>query len=411
MHYFQKKNLSAFPVGLFLISFLFLSGPSWADKKIVKFGFVADVTGSGFLIALSQKQALEIGLEEINSSGGLLGRKVELILRDSQLNPELGSVLARDLIWKDKVDFLVGPTSPSVALAVSQVCRENKKLIFFHAANNERITTEHGHRYLFQVIPNTYMEGRGVAAFLSKKQYRKIAIIAPDIEYGQSQAAAFKKRLSELSPSAQVIKELWPKLGEQDYSSYINILISSKPEVIYTILWSGDLAGFIRKGRAMGLFPGVRLIGLFDYDLFKGLGEDMIPNLYGFDRAPFYALNNPQMKAFVDKYRTRTGEYPSAWAITIYDGLMVLKKAVEKAKSIETEKVIDALEGIQWDSLRGPLSIRPFDHMANCGIYFGITHKDPKYSFYTMKDITYIPGQELWHSVEEIKAIRKKGEP
>ena len=86
---------------------------------------------------------------------------------------------------------------------------------------------------------------------------------------------------------------------------------------------------------------------------------------------------------------------------------MVLKKAVEKAKSVETEKVIEALEGIQWDSLRGPLFIRPFDHMANCGTYFGITHKDPKYSFYTLKDITYIPGQEVWHSVEEVKAIRK----
>ncbi len=121
---------------------------------------------------------------------------------------------------------------------------------------HERITAEHGHRYLFQVIPNTYMEGRAVAAFLSKKPYRKIAIIGPDNEYGQSQAAAFKKRLSELSPSAQVIKELWTKLGEQDYSPYINTLISSKPEVIYTILWSGDLAGFIRQGRTMGLFPG-----------------------------------------------------------------------------------------------------------------------------------------------------------
>ena len=154
----------------------------------------------------------------------------------------------------------------------------------------------------------------------------------------------------------------------------------------------------------MGLFPGIPLIGLFDYDLFKGLGEDMMPNLYGFDRAPFYALNNPQMKAFVKKFRTRTGEYPSSWAVTVYDGLMVLKKAVEKAKSLETEKVIDALEGMQWDSLRGPLYIRPFDHMANGGIYFGITYKDPKYPFYTMKDIIYIPGQDVWHSVEEIKA-------
>ncbi|OGP50133.1 MAG: hypothetical protein A2Y79_07430 [Deltaproteobacteria bacterium RBG_13_43_22] len=407
MYLYLNKNYSAFLFSLFFISLCFLPCLSWADKKIVKLGFVADITGSGFLIALSQKNALELGIEEINSSGGLLGRKVELIIRDSQLKPELGAALARDLIRKDKVDFLIGPTSPSVALAVSQVCKEKKKLIYFHAANNERITTEQGHRYLFQVIPNTYMEGQAVADFLSKKAYRKIAIIGPDIEYGQSQAAAFKKRLSELSPSAQVVKELWSKLGEQDYGPYITALNSSRPEVIYAILWSGDLAGFIRQGRTMGLFPGVRLIGLFDYDLFKGLGEDMMPKLYGFDRAPFYALDNPQMKAFVEKYRTRTGEYPSAWAVTVYDGLTALRRAVEKAKSIETEKVINALEGLQWHSLRGPLFIRPYDHMANCGVYFGITHKEAKYSFYIMKETTYIPGQEVWHSVEEIKAMRK----
>ncbi|MBI4764509.1 MAG: ABC transporter substrate-binding protein [Deltaproteobacteria bacterium] len=407
MFLYRSKILKEILFCLFVVSFSLQATPSWADKKIVKLGFVADITGSGFLITLSQRKALEIGIEEINSSGGLLGRKVELIIRDSQLKPELGAALTRNLILRDRVDFLIGPTSPSVALAVSPVCREYKKLIFFHAANDERITAEQGHRYLFQVIPNTYMEGRAVADFLSGKAFKKIAVIGPDIEYGQSAANAFKKRLSEINPTAQVVKEVWTKSGEQDNGLPIAAIISARPEVVYALLGSGDLAGFIRQGRALGLFPGTRLVGLFDYDLFKGLGKDMIPNLYGFDRAPFYDLNNPQMKTFLKKLRTRTGEYPSSWAVTAYDGLMVLKKAVEKAKALETEKVIQALEGIQWDSLRGPLFIRPFDHLANCGIYFGISYKNPKYSFYTLKDITYIPGQNLWQPVGEIKAMRK----
>jgi branched-chain amino acid transport system substrate-binding protein len=399
------------PLGLvvffFFVSISLLSDISWAEKKTVKLGFVADVSGPAFLITLSQKNSLELGTEEINSSGGLLGRRVELIIRDSQMKPELGAALARDLIRRDKVDFLIGPTSPAVALAVSQVCKENKKLIYFHGANIERMTGELGHRYLYQVIPNTFMEGQAVADFLSNKVYKKIAIIGPDIESGHSQANAFKKKLAEINPSAQVVKELWPKLGEQDYAQEITSLLSSKPEIIYVILWSGDLAGFIRQSRAMGLFQHTPIIGLFDYDLLKGLGGDMIPNLYGFDFAPFYALNNPQIKAFTEKYKARTGEYPSGWAITAYDGLMVLRKAVEKAKSLETEKVIGALEGLQWDSLRGPLYIRPLDHMANCGLYFGITYKDPKYSFYLMRKVSYIPGQEVWHSAEEIKAIKR----
>lgn len=407
MFYYLKKNFSVLLFCLFFILFNLFSTSTWADKKAVKLGFVADVTGPGFLITLSQKNALELGIEEINSTGGLLGRKVELIIRDSQMKPELGAVLARDLIQRDKVDFMIGPTSPAVALMVSQVCKENKKLIYFHGANIEKITAEQGHRYLYQVIPNTYMEGQAVAVFLSKKIIKKIAIIGPDIEYGHSQANAFKKKLAEINPSAQVVKEVWPKLGEQDYTHDIAALLASRPDLVYAILWSGDLAGFIRQARAGGMFQNVPMIGFFDYDLLKGLGADMIPNLYGFDFAPFYALSNPQIKAFTEKYKTRTGEFPSAWAITAYDGLMVLRKAVEKARSLETEKVITALEGLQWDSLRGPLYIRPLDHMANCGLYFGITYKDPKYSFFTLKNTSYIPGQEVWHSPEEIKALRK----
>ncbi|MBA4392351.1 MAG: hypothetical protein C0407_02245 [Desulfobacca sp.] len=407
MPFFLKKIFPGLLFCIFFIICCFLPNPSWAEKKVVKLGFVADVTGPGFLISLSQKNALELGIEEINSSGGFLGRKVELIIRDSQMKPELGAVLTRDLIQRDKVDFLIGPTSQAVALAVSQVCKENKKLIYFHGANSERLTTEQGHRYLFQVIPNTYMEGQAVAAFLTKKGFKKIAIIGPDVDFGHSQANAFKKKLSEINPAAQVVKELWPKLGEQDYSPYISALHSSKPEIIYTILWSGDLAGFLRQARASGLFKSLTLIGLLDYDLLKGLGGDMIANLYGFDWAPFYALNNPQIKAFVEKYKLRTGEYPSAWAITVYDGLVALRKAVEKAKSLETEKIIESLAGLQWDSLRGPLSIRPLDHLANGGMYFGVTYKDPKYSFYIMKNVTYIPGQDIWHTLEEIKSLRK----
>jgi hypothetical protein len=83
-HY--KRFLGFALMGLFFSIFCLLPGPSWGEKKTVKLGFVADITGPGFLIALSQKNALELGLEEINSSGGLLGRRVELIIRDSQMN-------------------------------------------------------------------------------------------------------------------------------------------------------------------------------------------------------------------------------------------------------------------------------------------------------------------------------------
>ncbi|MEW6185306.1 MAG: ABC transporter substrate-binding protein [Thermodesulfobacteriota bacterium] len=407
MSYIKKAIRVTFLLFLLLSGTGIFQGSVWSATKIVKIGFITEETGYNFPIALSQKKALEVGLEEINSSGGFLGKKVILIIRDSGSKPEKGAALARDLILRERVDFLLGPTSSEVALAVSRVAREHKKIIGFHASNGDKLTVEQGHRYLFQVIPNTIMEGRALAAFLSQKHFNKFALIGPDNEQGQSLAQAFKKRLSELNPGVQVVREVWTKSGEEDFSFSISTIQSHPPDAIVAFLGSGDLARFLRQGRTAGLFPQVSLIGRFDYDLLKGLGTDMPPNLYGFDRAPFYALSNPQMKAFLKKFRARSGEYPSAWAVTAYDGLMALKRAVEKAKSLETEKVILALKGLQWDSLRGSLSLRPFDHQANSGIYFGLTKKDPRYSFYILKEITYSSGQDLWYTEEEIKALRK----
>jgi len=115
---------------LFFSIICLLPGPSWGEKKTVKLGFVADITGPGFLIALSQKTALELGLEEINSSGGLLGRRVELVIRDSQMKPDLAARQTQELILRDKVDFVIGPTSPSVALTV-QCLQGTKKAALF----------------------------------------------------------------------------------------------------------------------------------------------------------------------------------------------------------------------------------------------------------------------------------------
>lgn len=380
------------------------SNPGIAGK--VKLGFVSDLSGSGFLISLSQKAALEIGLEEINSSGGLLGDKVELLIRDSQQSPQLGAGLARDLILKEKVQFLIGPPSPSVGLEISKVCNTLRKLILFSGANNESFTAKMSHRYLFQIIPNTYMEGQAAAIFLNKKHFKKIAIIGPDLEYGRSMAAAFKNKLAELDSSSQVVKTIWVKLAEQNYIPHIKALYQAQPEVIFSILWAGDLGTFIRQASQTNLFRKVAFLGLFDYDLLKGLGEEMKPNLFGFDRAPFYAIKNSRMKNFIEKYQIKTGEYPSAWAIMAYDGLTALGKAIEKADSLDTEKVINALEGLHWDSLRGPLFIRPTNHIANGGLYFGKTFKDSAYPFYTMKEIVYISGQEVWHSKEDIETSR-----
>ena len=86
---------------------------------------------------------------------------------------------------------------------------------------------------------------------------------------------------------------------------------------------------------------------------------------------------NPKMMEFVEKYRKVRGAYPDSWAVQAYDGVYLIKAAVEKAKTVETEAVIKAMEGIALDSLRGRFSIRPLDHMGSVPCYQGVIAKDP----------------------------------
>ncbi len=113
------------------------------------------------------------------------------------------------------------------------------------------------------------------------------------------------------------------------------------------------------------------------------------------------------MNMFVDKFRKAYGgEYPTVYAIFSYENVHCIRQAIEKAKSVNKEKIVDALEGMEFKSPRGKLYFRAYDHQANGSIYTGFTTKLPKYPFYVMKNVTEVPGEQTWLSVEEIKKIR-----
>jgi branched-chain amino acid transport system substrate-binding protein len=296
-----------------------------------------------------------------------------------------------------------------VALAATKVAKEFKKIIFFHTSNTEKLTTTDFHPYMFQVVPNTGIEGRGIAYFLAQKPYKNYGYIGLDYAYGHDQHDAFKESLLKSNPNAKITVEVWPKTGESNYGSYIPTLMAQNPEVIYSSLWGGALSTFIKQAAPYGLFKKTTLSSLYDLDMLRSMGQEMPENLMGYTRCPFYAVDTPQMKVFVDKFSKKFNDWPADWAIMAYDGLLALKKAVETAGSTDSEKVSKALDGLKWTSLRGERFIRAEDHMANVGIYVGVTAKDPKFKdFLILKDVVEVPAEKVWMSVDEIKALRAK---
>jgi branched-chain amino acid transport system substrate-binding protein len=396
-----------------MILFLCLAGGVITSEKAmaqdtIRLGFVADVSGVGATFYKGQKAAVDLFIEEINAAGGVMGKKLEVVVRDAQLKPDIGANMARELILSEKCDFLIGPTSSAVALAVTKVAKEFKKIVYFHTSNAEALTTTDFQPYMFQVVPNTGIEGRGIAVYMAQKPYKKYGFIGPDYAYGHDQFNAFKGELAKLKPDAEIMEVVWVKLGETNYSPYIPTLMAKNPEAIFSSLWGGGSSTFIKQAKPYGVFTKAALCSLFDLDMLRVTGQDMPEGLLGYARCPFYAVDNPEMKAFVKKYYDKNQEWPADWAIMAYDGLIALTEAIKKANSIDSDQVVKALEGMKFKSLRGERYIRPEDHMANVGIYVGVTAKSPDFKgFLIMKDVVEVPAEKIWLSVEQVKKLQE----
>jgi branched-chain amino acid transport system substrate-binding protein len=380
-----------------------------ATKEPVKIGAIYDFAGACYMYSEAGLKGIKIALDEINAKGGFLGRKVDLVVRDTEAKVDVAVREIKDLILREKVDFIIGPCSSGTGLAMQVVHTEYKTIRISAIANTEGQTVDKFSPYFFQVVPNTYMEATAATRYLHKKvpTAKKFCTINPDYEFGRREAAAFEEEIKRLVPDAEILYQAWPKLGEKDFTAFITAMMAKKPDAIHSSLFGGDLVAFTKQAAPYEFFK-TPFIALYDFPVLLALGPDAPEGTFGFGRGCFFMDPNPKMMEFVDKFRKVTGAYPDGWAVQNYDAVYVLKAAIEKAKTTETEAVIKALEGITFDSLRGKITIRALDHMATVPIYQGTIAKDPNYPFKIWKDIVRVPGEQVIRPEASVREIWKK---
>ncbi len=378
-------------------------------KEPIKIGSICDFAGPCYMYCETGLNGLRIAIEEINAKGGILGRKLDLIVRDTEMKVDVAVRELKDLILREKVDFLIGPCSSGTGLAMQVVHSEYKVLRISAIANTEAMTVDKFSPYFVQVVPNTYMEATANTRYLHKKvpNAKKFCTIAPDYEFGRREEAAFADEIKRLVPDAEILYQAWPKPGEKDFTAFITAIMAKKPDAVHSSLFGGDLVAFTKQAAPYGFF-NIPFIALYDLPVLMALGPDAPEGTFGFGRGCFFMDPNPKMMAFVDKFKKVRGTYPDAWAVQNYDAMYLLKAAIEKAKTTETEAVIKAIEGIPFEGLRGKFTIRPLDHMGTVPCYQGTIAKDPNYPFKIWKDIVRVPGEEVIRPEQSVREIWKK---
>jgi branched-chain amino acid transport system substrate-binding protein len=404
-------------IGLSLATGLLFSLPApprAGAAEPIKFGFLHTLSGGvAQMYGIPDQAGVKIAIEEINAAGGVLGRPLEMVSRDDKLSPETAVREAKDLILNEKVAWIQGTVSSGVALAVSAYVKGEKVIFVDSISQSAAITGEKGHRYVFRVTTNTTAYQRSLASAVAKTWpgAKKIYIIGPDYEYGHRSAKDFMEAYKKIVPDAQSIGELWPKLGNKDFTPYVTTIMSSGADVVQSSLWGGDALSFIKTATPFGFFDQVKFASadFGNIEVLSKTTKDAYPkNVLGGSHYPWWVIDNPVSRAFLPKFKKATGMEAGLGAYTGYTAVYFMKKAIEKAGTLDTEKVVDALEGSEVDAPVGRLKLRACDHQAMHPYWVGIIKWDDKYPWpYVHDPVALNPPDLGYRTCDEIMAARK----
>jgi len=406
------KKLSVFSISLsiMIIACMFVIAPSSLAAKALKIGIVDCYSGPASTYTNDVRDGFKLEVEKINAAGGILGRKIEVLTRDSKFKVDLGLSAAKELIYRENVDIMMGTINSALALAISNLCKKEKVPFFATFSKSAKITGAKGHRYVFSITENTALAGKAAAAGLAKKPYKKYWIAGDDYEYGHAIADGVWSNLKKLKPGVELLGQSWWKVGEPDFTPYITAILSAKPDAVIVATGGRDCVPFLKAAKATGFNERVPFFmhTATELSTLKPLGLEAPEGVIGTSNYFFYYPTTTANKNFVKKFESAYSRRPAVGAVY---GLLAAKfifGAYKQAGKVDTEKFIDNVEGMWVNSPVGKVTMRAYDHQAMLPMFMGVTKKVAGYDFLIATDIVTISGKDVMPSIAEIKKARGK---
>jgi branched-chain amino acid transport system substrate-binding protein len=386
----METRKTIFCLSILCLSFAGLTGgffgsPNADAKEKVKLGFIGPVTGLFAGTGDPMSKGGLLAAEIINREGGILGREVEILVRDSEVRPATAIRMARELNKQEGVQLFFGIVSSGVALALKPVMEELNCLLITCAAHSTEITGRQFSPNVFRVTDDARTRNYALAGILREKfpQVRKWANISPDYAYGHSCWENFSEKMKELDPQFQVVADRWPKFGAGGgYGPHITAIMEANPDGLYSVLYGGDMIAFIREAKQYGLFAKLKVFASnhVDWDIPYALKKEMVEAWVG--EHYYYGLyKNPTAEKFNASMKKAYGEEyflaGQGHAAPGFDAVMAYKAAIEKAGSFDVNAIRKALEDLTFDSPLGKKWIRAGDHQAYFDMPFYQIVPDP----------------------------------
>lgn len=395
---------------MLLVTALLASGcGSKADtntaSKPIKVGIIDTYTGGAAVYASDALDGFKLAVKEVAENGG---PNIEFVTRDDEFKPDKSTSWAKELVMREEVDFLAGTINSAGSLAVSQYAKETKVPFIVWGGMSDKITGEAGHRYVFSTLPNTAIIGKAGAVQLSKTDYKKVWLAGSDYEYGHSVINNLWENLTALKPEAEKMGESWWRVGETDFTPYINAIRSAKPDVLVVGTGGADMVSFMKAVKATGLISDIPVWIHTSYDpaTLRPLGDQAPEGVMGTNPYLSTYPDTPENKAFAEAFKKEYNREPAAFALYGYMSGKFLGEAIVKAGSTDREKIIDALEGLSIDTPVGKATMRKEDHQVAIPMSYGVVAKVN--GAFTAKDLQTLSPEEIMPPVDEILKARSK---
>lgn len=354
------------------------TGTSALAEEPIRVGGIYLMSGSAATYGEFAKQGATLAINEINDAGGVLGRPLELKMEDGQGKVAVAIQAARKLVYQDKVDLLMGLDSSGVAEGLVPVVPELARPFMITHAATPAATGKLCNKYTFRDGTNVLQQMTGAATVAAETDAMKWTTIGPDYAFGHQTWEYFSKYLKERKPDVEIMEDAvaFPAFGAEDFTPFISSVMAAKPDGVMISLWGGDLVNFVRQASKLGFFEqgftNVYAVGAAT-EVLTALGDQMPEGQWLATRYWYDAWDTPMNQKFVGDYKAAWGHPPSYNAEQAYMAIYAFKAAIEKAGSVEPDKVAAALKGLTLPAPFGDMHFRAEDNQALIGPTIGLT--------------------------------------
>lgn len=339
--------LKSLPVGLLGLS---LVAPSVQAQETIKIGVIQPLTGSVAYNGTTDVNGAKLALDEINAKGGVLNKKIELIIEDGQCKPANSVNAAEKLIQRDKVVALAGAFCSSSTLAVMPVA-QNYKIPLVTGVSSAAPLTEKGNIWFFRATETDALLAKSFAKILvNQLKLKKVAYIGVNDDFGRGGVAEFEKQMTALGATT-VMKEYFEH-GTSDFYTLLTKLKASGADGAFVAAETQDGSIFVKQKAELGLQTKVFGVGSWATADFMKLAGPASEGIYA--AVPYAStMTTPKNKAFVEAYTGRYKEAPGKYSAAGYNAINILADAIKRAGSTDAEKLRVALTKTNYEGPNG----------------------------------------------------------